>query len=396
MLAFERTQTRVQYELEVDTLTCGAQIVVEQRGARVLDLAVGDAGTGEALTNETVFRVYCTLKPVTAIAIAKLVEASVLDLDEPLASDLPDVACLRDGVTLRHVLTHTAGLDLVRGIELESLPAARRRAHLARVPRKLGPRPGSDPAYSEAIAWHVLGWLIEESTGDQLRDHLRREVLDPLGLESTWIGMTPGEYADVFPQLGINIDNRHYSRLPLLYERSERVCTDTNPAFGGYTTAADLATFYTAVLDQLEDNRSAGLPSAQQTRMFASPAAPIRFDRVLDRECGFGLGFMTDLRDHQFGSECGSSSFGHSGYVGSSFAFADPERQLAVSVIFNGILTHESAFMRRRAILRSLYADLDDRLESQELGTDSSDQPQISTNRSIRRRPSLFRRGQNS
>jgi hypothetical protein len=55
---------------------------------------------------------------------------------------------------------------------------------------------------------------------------------------------------------------------------------------------------------------------------------------------------------------CSPSSFGHSGNVGSSFAFADPEHDLAVAVVFNGIVDSESSFLRRPAVVGSLYADL--------------------------------------
>jgi hypothetical protein len=82
------------------------------------------------------------------------------------------------------------------------------------------------------------------------------------------------------------------------------------------------------------------------------------FDEVLDRECEYGLGFMTDLAHHAFGPMCSPSSFGHSGNVGSSFAFADPEHDLAVAVVFNGIVDSESSFLRRPAVVGALYHDL--------------------------------------
>ncbi len=85
---------------------------------------------------------------------------------------------------------------------------------------------------------------------------------------------------------------------------------------------------------------------------------PRVFDEVLDRECEYGLGFMTDLAHHAFGPVCSPSSFGHSGNVGSSFAFADPEHDLAVAVVFNGIVDSESSFLRRPAVVGSLYHDL--------------------------------------
>jgi hypothetical protein len=44
--------------------------------------------------------------------------------------------------------------------------------------------------------------------------------------------------------------------------------------------------------------------------------------------------------------------------VGSSFAFADPEHDLAAAVVFNGIVDSESSFLRRPAVVGSLYHDL--------------------------------------
>src|SRR5262249_46783084 len=114
------------------------------------------------------------------------------------------------------------------------------------------------------------------------------------------------------------------------------------------------------LLRQLEHGDSPALASPAVLAAFCSQARSPVYDQVLDRVCPFGLGFMTALSEHQFSSDCSPASFGHSGYGGASFAFADPEHDLAVGVIFNGIVGHESSFMRRRALLRALYADLTD------------------------------------
>lgn len=357
--AFDRTLARLHRELDEGLFTRGAQVAVELGGALVLDEALGDAGTGEPVTPEHVFRVYCTIKPVTAVAVARLVDAGVLALDEPLADRLPDLAVLEGGVTLRHVLTHTAGLQRPMAVEMEMVAPERRRAAVARASRPPGRRLGVDAAYSEYAAWHVLGWLIEATTGEPLREHLRAHVLDPLGCSSTHVGMTRDEYLAVRPRLGVNCDMRHRGAYPMLFERSERVCTETNPAHGGYTNARDLARFYGALLDRLAGGGPDVLPAPATLARFCSPARPRVYDEVLDRECSYGLGFMTDLSDHAFGDRCGPASFGHSGNVGASFAFADPGRALAVGIVFNGLVDHETAFLRRRALVNALYADLD-------------------------------------
>ena len=103
------------------------------------------------------------------------------------------------------------------------------------------------------------------------------------------------------------------------------------------------------------DPRSAGRCSDRRAAVdqhasaaFCSPARPSVYDKVLNRECSFGLGFMTELRQHTFvGDRYSSRAFGHSGNVGTSFAFADPEHDLTVGVVFNGMVDYEAASLRR-------------------------------------------------
>jgi hypothetical protein len=69
---------------------------------------------------------------------------------------------------------------------------------------------------------------------------------------------------------------------------------------------------------------------------------------------------MTSLDQHAFGTKVGTGSFGHSGNSGASFAFADPERRLAVAAVFNGLVGYDAAFLRRQALITALAHDLDE------------------------------------
>jgi CubicO group peptidase (beta-lactamase class C family) len=208
------------------------------------------------------------------------------------------------------------------------------------------------------FGWYLLGRVLETVSGQELREHLRDLVLRPCGLHDTWIGMTPAEFDEVLPRLGMNLDLRGHQPFPLMLERGQRMCTEVNPAHGGYTTAGDLAHLYALLSAQLAGADHPFLPSAETLRQFTTSDGPERFDEVLGRDCEYGLGFMTGLPGHAFGRWCSPSSFGHSGHVGSSFAFADPTADLAVAVIYNGITDHESAFLRRPVIVRAIYTDL--------------------------------------
>ncbi len=367
---FPETLERLHDEIDEGVFTRGLQAVVEVDGERVLDVALGDSGTGAPMTGDHVLRVYCTGKPILALAVAQLVDAGVLDLDAPLEEKLPDCRPLAGGVTVRHVLTHTAGLHQPSGVAMELVPPAKRREQIERSRRPGNFHVGVDAAYSEYAGWQVLGWLVEQESGVPLRDHLREQVLDPMGLDNTWIGMTREQYAEVLPRLGVNHEMRQGSSLPMLFERTERVCTEANPSHGCYASAGDLARFYSELVATLDGVGIDAMPSAAMLETFTSVARPAVPDRVLERVCSYGLGFMTPLREHAFGEQCSEQSFGHSGNIGASFAFADPEHGLAVGIVFNGLVGHEAAFLRRRSLIGALYADL----AAREFATDTDDE----------------------
>jgi CubicO group peptidase (beta-lactamase class C family) len=247
------------------------------------------------------------------------------------------------------------------GVTMELLDPAQRRRVLEVTDIPVAWQVGRDAGYSEYAAWTIVGLLVEDVTGVSLREYLRTHLLDPLGLDHTFVGMTHEEFVRVAPSIGVNWDLRRQQEFPMLFERNERVCAETNPAHGGYTNGRDLTTFYSALLARLAGGGNDALPSPATLSMFCSTVRETTFDVVLDRECAYGLGFMTKLDEHAFGDSCSETSFGHSGNVGSSFAFADPERDLAVAVVFNGLVGYDAAFLRRRALVRALYLDLDER-----------------------------------
>lgn len=389
---FAATIAVVDNEIAEGWCTRGAQVSVRIAGEEVLALAAGDAGNGSPMDGGTVLRIYCAIKPVTALAVAHLVDAGIVELDAPLLEHLPEVRALHDGqITLRNVMNHTAGLHMPSAVEVELVPPQRRDTMLDLAGRAPGWRVGADAGYSEIVGWSLLGRLLERVTGEPLREHLRNRVLDPLGMEQTWIGMTSEEYRALRPRIGVSFDLRGAKSYPLLLERSERMCTEVNPAHGGYTTASDLSRLYAAVLAGCRGEGDAELPSASSLTEFTSPARPITYDEVLDRPCGHGLGFMTGLQHHAFGPSCSEASFGHSGNVGATFGFGDPLRDLAVGVVFNGVVDPETSFLRRPVLVRSIIRDVESLIGDDAASADAVQVGAEDTAGTRRRRPSRRR-----
>ena len=353
-----RTRRLLEQELRDGRHARGAQVCAVVGDRPAVGLALGDAGLGRAMRTDTVFRVYCTTKPVTAVAVAGLVDEGRIDLDEPLSRRLSFPVLARAGLTARHLLTHTAGLHGVSAVHHELTATALRPGLLERAAPPPGWQVGLDAAYSEVVGWLLLGQLIEQVTGEPVGRRLRRCVLDPLGMESTWFGMGDDEYDAVAGRLGVNYDLRGARPYPVLMETGRRICGETNCAYGGYSTAADLARFYSRVGARLAGADDPALPRRSTLVEFCAPARPPVHDHVLGRTCQYGLGFMVDLAGHHFGTRCSARSFGHSGWLGTSYAFADPTHDLAVGVVLNGIVDEERSFTRRPAITDALYEDL--------------------------------------
>ena len=148
---------------------------------------------------DTLFNIASMTKAVTAVATLQLVEQGRVTLDGPVAEYLPRLEAARvldgfeaDGsprfrpplrpITLRHLLTHTAGF----GYSTWNADLHRFEQHGSSPGLLNGPLvfdPGDRWEYGINIDW--VGRLIEEISGQPLEDYFRARILDPLGMADT-------------------------------------------------------------------------------------------------------------------------------------------------------------------------------------------------------------------
>ena len=121
--------------------------------------ALGDDGRGTPVEPDTVFRVYCTIKPVTVLAVARLVDDGTLDLDEPLAR-----AAARVPGAGRRRRSRSAGSSTTPPACTARWPSSssscrpeKRVEHLEQFDRPVDFTVGVDAGYSEWFGWHVVG-----------------------------------------------------------------------------------------------------------------------------------------------------------------------------------------------------------------------------------------------
>ena len=167
----------------------GAVVVIVKSGSVLLEKGYGvaDIGSDKPVDpTRTLFRPGSVSKLFMATAVMQLVERGRLNLDTDVNRYLDFEIPPRNGqpITLRNLLTHTAGFeDAIRGIaakdpeHIPSLAESLKRWTPARVLD-----PGTTPAYSNYGA-ALAGYIVERVSGEPFNDYVKHHIFVPLGMD---------------------------------------------------------------------------------------------------------------------------------------------------------------------------------------------------------------------
>ncbi|PSL00855.1 CubicO group peptidase (beta-lactamase class C family) [Murinocardiopsis flavida] len=146
--------------------------------------------TGSGITPDSPMLVGSLSKPVTSLAVMRLVDAGTIDLDAPVREYLPwfttaDSADIR----VRHLLEQTSGLPTSAGLGDLNTPEVSLEERVRAVSEVATvSEPGTRFHYCNKN-FATLGLIVEEVTGRDYADHLQDEVLDPLEMADTYTDM---------------------------------------------------------------------------------------------------------------------------------------------------------------------------------------------------------------
>ncbi|PQO31247.1 hypothetical protein C5Y96_12955 [Blastopirellula marina] len=295
----------------------GVSLAVAYRGRLVYAKGFGHADLpGKRKVQPTsLFRIASLTKPITAVAVMKLVQEGKVQLDQPIvpllnASFLPEdpqrwVDPRLADVTVRQCLQHSGGFDKdtsgdpfamsrqVRAALKVTFPLAKEDVLRFALTRKLDFDPGTRHAYAN-VGYLMLGQMIEQVTGQSYGDYVQQEVLQPMQIRRMRLARTlpkhraagEVEYRDTKQRTGRNVlGERGIDPVPYPYgiERIENLAS-----VGGWlASSVDMVRFTSELFFPTAD---AILSRESLQTMFAPPQ--IAGKQITGNEAYYACGWL--------------------------------------------------------------------------------------------------------
>ena len=351
-------------------LHVGAQLFVVLNGKPVADTAIGLAAPGRDMTPNSMMTWLSCSKIATSVLFARLWQEGLVDLDDPIARHILEFAGGgKDGITVRHVWTHTCGL---LNVEEKLFPVRYSQSHDANIALICASgidkdvKPGARAGYQTSVVALLLAEIVNRKRQRDFRQVIRDEIFLPLGMTDSWLGMTPDVLDSYKDRLGQTFDTSGSEPKPGSWAPdAPHHLTALMPGGNGRGPMRELA----RLLELLRTHGTLdGIGLLTPTTVDAMTARQragmydVGWGLVLD----WGLGLTLDSRMHHggathlygYGRHASPRTFGHSGFR-TTTAFCDPDCGLVVACSWNGMVADDVIHSARQNDLCSaIYEDL--------------------------------------
>jgi CubicO group peptidase (beta-lactamase class C family) len=312
---------------------------------------------GPAMTLDTIFRLASMTKAVTSVAAMQLVEQGKLQLDQPIGGVLPELSApqvlegfddagsprLRPAkrpITLRHLLTHTAGFgyefdnaDLVRYVKATNTPPTST-GKLAALRLPLTFDPGERWQYGINIDW--AGRAVEAASGLPLEVYFRQHIFAPLGMSDTDYAISAAQRSRL-----VSVHQRHEDGTLEPTEPKDPPWREYWGGGGGlYSTGRDYLVFLQMLMHQGRFN-GAQLLRPQTVALMGqnqigdvnaglwkttNPQLTNDLDFFPGIPCKWGFGYMINTLPGLNGRSAGSLTWGG---IFNTYYWLDPQKRIA-------------------------------------------------------------------
>ncbi len=357
-------KTRMQAFVDQKLIAGAVTVVGSKTGVASLE-AVGfqKLETKQPMAQDALFRIASMTKPITAIGIMILQEEGKLSVDDLVEKHVPEfrgqrIVASRDGdnltlkkptraITIRDLLTHTSGLPGGFPIGMADLYSRRQHtlaeAVLVSSQQPLDFEPGSKWAYCNA-GIDTLGRIIEVASGQSYEAFLTARIFGPLGMNDTCVFPSEAQTARIAGLYDSKEGELIVANKPIVGPAA--AAKHPIPAGGLYSTGADLAKLYQAMLN-------AG--SLNSTKIISSESV-LAMTKVQtgDLPCGFvpgmsfGFGWAVVKEPKGVTAMVSAGTYGHGGAFGTQ-GWIDPQQDLFVVLLIQraGLANADGSDIRR-------------------------------------------------
>ena len=324
-----------------------------------------DIATRKPMTRDTIFRIYSMTKPITSVALMQLLEQGCFQLDDPACHWIPAMANLQvdEGqgnlvsldtpITIRHLLTHTAGFSY--GFMPEEIPVDREYEKIWKADKTnttieelldqvlklpLISQPGTRWHYS--VATDICGRLVEIMSGMTLEDYFRNFILEPLDMPDTSFSVSHEKQSRLATLYGLSDVEplavmESPDNAPFLGDSQNRPVACQSGGSGLVSTARDYLRFCRMILNdgELEGERIISRNTVKWMTMNHLPSEllPLPFNALScdpTTAYGFGLGYGINIDQGRASTLGSAGDFGWGG-LADTYHWIDPyERMIGI------------------------------------------------------------------
>lgn len=338
----------------------GAVSLVWKDGAIVQSQAYGyrDLARTSPMRKDSIFRIYSMTKTVTTVAALMLVEEGKLELDDPVEKHLPEFSGMRifaggsadkpdlrpatAKITLRQLLTHTAGFATAGNEEATKLleradlhgsaDLAEFSERLSKVP--LAVEPGMRFSY-DGTQMEVAARIVEVVSGQRFDDFVQQRIIDPLRMHDTGFSVPAAKRDRIVDITSMGADGKLVlDKGPSALHPGDMLNPYPSGAGGLYSTAADFMRLCRMLLDggtldgvSILDRKTVEQMMVNQLTFLDRPVT-----QFSDAE-GFGLGGSVLLDPAGKGRLGPAGQFGWSGAASTYFSIDPKERMISILLL---------------------------------------------------------------
>ena len=321
--------TNIMKDAVADSAWPGGVLLIGQNDKIIYHQAVGyhTYAKQQATKKDDIFDLASISKVVgTTSAVMKLVENGQLSLDDFAVTYVPELqgpdeiqTALKKTITVRHLLTHTAGFEPFRLFyEMDCSVEARWDSVFQ---SELKTKPGTNTVYSD-IGLMIMGKIVESITGMRQNEYLEQAVFTPLKMVDTGYLPDPALLDRIVPT-EIKDESLIHG---YVHDENTHSLGGVAGHAGLFSTAPDLSRFCRMMLNEGE---------LDGIRIF-KPETIKLFTTRIDPKNSRCLGWDSPEGESSGGIYISPHSFGHTGYTGTSL-WIDAENDVYVILLTNAV-----------------------------------------------------------